>query len=165
MKRLFIILAFVIPSLFFQLHAEQFGTKKEMDILEHRIKSLEHQVTFMRLYYDLQLLSTSLDKFAIDIYAYSTNIDLKIHQQFFNKLLSDVYQAYYDSALYNKNAMHKNMESLKTLYNSLISTYPFTKEEKSALKASYNVLISAYDRAEKAFDLFKVSVDGYESFL
>ncbi len=157
-----IISLFIIPS---QLYAQRYNEKRDMNILEERIKSLEHQVMFMRLYYDLQLLSTSMDKFAIGLNSQTNNIDLKIHQKIFIKQLLTAYEANYDSALFNKNAMRDNMVSLQARYNSIIDTYPFTKDEKEVLIACYNTLLCSYNVVETSLNLYQVTVEGYKSFL
>ena len=134
-------LVFVLS--FSSVYAQSNDSQKEIQTLVQRVDSLEHELSYLRLTYELNTL-------------YNRN---------FNSKLGDAYQQYYETCQRKKQSISELIEAKKTLYLIKVITYPYSESELKTLKASYNVINDAYGSLGKSMELLKIVIDTYNEFL
>ena len=151
--------------LFFSVHAQSNDSQKEMQTLVQRVDSLEHELSYFKLTYELNTLNSDMTMFANEIYTKYIVIQLDIYNRNFNSKLGDSYQRYYESCKHKRQAISELIEAKKKLFVIKVITYPYSESELNALKASYNVIDHAYDQLESSMELLEIVIDTYNKFL
>lgn len=146
-------------------HAQSQDLQKDVQILAQRVDSLEHELSYLKLNYELNKLNSDITMFANEVSTKSVGIQLNFYNRNFYSKLGDAYQRYYESCQYRKRAISENIEASKTFYMVKVMTYPYTENELEVLKASYNVIDNAFDTLETSMDVLKNAIDAYNKFL
>ena len=147
-------LVFVLS--FSSVHAQSNDSQKEIQTLVQRVDSLEHELSYLKLTYELNTLNSDITMFSNEVYLYNRN---------FNSKLGDAYQQYYETCQRKKQSISELIEAKKTLYLIKVITYPYSESELKTLKASYNVINDAYDSLGKSMELLEIVIDTYNKFL
>ena len=136
-----------------------------MQTLVQRVDSLEHELSYLKLTYELSTLSSDMTLFSNEIHSKSLEIQLYIYNRNFNSQLGNAYQQYYKSCQEKKQSISELIEAEKTFFVLKVITYPFSESEMNALKAKYKVIDKAYDSLSKSMELFKIVMDAYNESL
>lgn len=163
MNKLLCFLVFVLS--FFSAHAQSQDSREEMQILAQRVDSLEHELSYLKLTYELNTLNSDITMFANEVYTRSIAIQLDLYNQNFNCTLGDSYQRYYESCQRKKQSISELIEAKKTFFTLKVITYPYTESELNTLMASYNVINDAFDTLKSSMDVLKITIDAYNKFL
>ena len=139
-------LVFVLS--FSSVYAQSNDSQKEIQTLVQRVDSLEHELSYLRLTYELNTLNSDITMFANEVYTKSIAI-----------------QQYYETCQRKKQSISELIEAKKTLYLIKVITYPYSESELKTLKASYNVINDAYGSLGKSMELLKIVIDTYNEFL
>lgn len=156
-------LVFVLS--FFSVHAQSNDSQKEIQTLVQRVDSLEHELSYLKLTYELNTLNSDITMFANEVYTKCIAIQLDIYNRNFNSKLGDSYQRYYESCQCKKQSISELIEAKKMLFTVKVITYPYSESELNTLKASYNVINDAYDSLGKSMELLEIVIDTYNEFL
>ena len=138
-------LVFVLS--FSSVHAQSNDSQKEIQTLVQRVDSLEHELSYLKLTYELNTLNSDITMFSNEVYTKSIAIQLDLYNRNFNSKLGDAYQQYYETCQRKKQSISELIEAKKTL------------------KASYNVINDAYDSLGKSMELLEIVIDTYNKFL
>ena len=163
MNKFLCFLVFVLSS--FSVHAQSQDSREEIQILTQRVDSLEHELSYLKLTYELNTLNSDITIFANEVYTKSIAIQLDLYNQNFNSVLGDSYQRYYDSCQRKKQSMSELIEAKKTFFTLKVITYPYTESELKTLMASYNVINDAFDTLKSSMDVLKITIDTYNKLL
>ena len=147
-------LVFVLS--FSSVYAQSNDSQKEIQTLVQRVDSLEHELSYLRLTYELNTLNSDITMFANEVYTKSIAIQLDLYNRNFNSKLGDAYQQYYETCQRKKQSISELIEAKKTLYLIKVITYPYSESELKTLKASYNVINDAYGSLGKSMELLKI---------
>lgn len=156
-------LVFVLS--FSSVYAQSNDSQKEIQTLVQRVDFLEHELSYLRLTYELNTLNSDITMFANEVYTKSIAIQLDLYNRNFNSKLGDAYQQYYETCQRKKQSISELIEAKKTLYLIKVITYPYSESELKTLKASYNVINDAYDSLGKSMELLEIVIDTYNKFL
>lgn len=156
-------LVFVLS--FSSVHAQSNDSQKEIQTLVQRVDSLEHELSYLKLTYELNTLNSDITMFSNEVYTKSIAIQLDLYNRNFNSKLGDAYQQYYETCQRKKQSISELIEAKKTFFVLKVITYPFSESEMNALKASYNVIDNAYESIESSMELLKIVVDAYNNSL
>lgn len=163
MKKLLCILVFVLP--FFLVHAQVQDSREEIQILTQRVDSLEHELSYLKLTYELNTLNSDITMFANDVYSKSIAIQLALYNRNFDSTLSDSYQRYYEACQSKKQSISELIEAKKTLFILKVTTYPYTKSELKTLMASYNVINDTFTTLKSSMNVLRIAIDAYNKLL
>lgn len=83
-------LVFVLS--FSSVHAQSNDSQKEIQTLVQRVDSLEHELSYLKLTYELNTLNSDITMFANEVYTKSIAIQLDLYNRNFNSKLGDAYQ-------------------------------------------------------------------------
>lgn len=100
MRKLLLFFASVLS--FISIQAQSQDSQIEVQALVHRVDSLEHELSYLKLTYELYTLNSDIIMFANEVYTRSIAIQLDLYNRNFNSKLGYSYQQYYDHA-YVKN--------------------------------------------------------------
>ncbi len=163
MKRFLCFSAFVLS--FFSVHAQSQDIREEVQRLVQRVDSLEHELSYLNLTYELNTLNSDITIFADEVYTRFVAIKLDISNRNFNSELGDSYQQYYESCQNKKQSISELIEVKSLFFNLKVVTSSYSEDEVSMLKTRYNVINNAYDVLEHSMNLLRFIVDEYNRFL
>ena len=129
------------------------------------VDSLEHELSYLKLSYDLNTLNTDISMFVNEVSIKSADIRMDIVNREFYPAYSDLLQEYYESIEGKKQAFSGLIESTKRYYFVKVMTYPYSKVELDALEAKYRVMDRAYKTLETAMGLLKLLIDEYNEYV
>lgn len=164
MKKIFYTLLVLVLSIF-SVNAQSQNSQEKMQTLVQRVDSLEHELSYLKLTYELSTLNSDMTLFSNAINIKSLDIQLNLYNRNFNSQLGYAYQRYYKSCQEKKQSISELIEAKKTFFVLKVITYPFSESEMNTLKTSYNVIDNAYKSIETSMELLKIVVDAYNKSL
>ena len=164
MKKLFLCPLVLVLSVF-SVNAQSQDSQEVMQTLVQRVDSLEHELSYLRLTYELSTLNSDMTLFSNKMDTKSLEIQLNLYNRNFNSQLGYVYQQYYKACQDQKQSISELIEAKKTFFVLKVITYPFSEREMNTLKASYNLIDNAYELIGKSMDLLKIVIDAYNKSL
>lgn len=164
MKKIFYTLLVLVLSIF-SVNAQSQNSQEKMQTLVQRVDSLEHELSYLKLTYELSTLNSDMTLFSNAINIKSLDIQLNLYNRNFNSQLGYAYQRYYKSCQERKQSISELIEAKKTFFVLKVITYPFSESEMNTLKTSYNVIDNAYKSIETSMELLKIFVDAYNKSL
>ena len=164
MRKIFYTFLVLVLSIF-SVNAQSQNSQEKMQTLVQRVDSLEHELSYLKLTYELSTLNSDMTLFSNEIYSKSLEIQLYLYNRNFNSQLGNVYQQYYKSCQEKKQSISELIEAKKTFFVLKVITYPFSESEMNTLKASYNVIDKAYESIGKSMELLKIVMDAYNESL
>ena len=145
----------------FSGYAQSYDSREEMRTLVQRVDSLEHELSYLKLNYELDKLNLDIGRLANEIYINAINIRLAFYDHNFDLEFYNACQTQYEAYQATKVALAGKITSFKMLYNVKIVVYPYTENELNVLKSSYNLIDSAYNVLERSMNLLKTAIDEY----
>ena len=164
MKKLFFTLLVLVLSIF-SVNAQSQNSQEKMQTLVQRVDSLEHELSYLKLTYELSTLNSDMKLFLNEINIKSLEIQLNLYNRNFNSQLGYAYQRYYKLCQKKKQSISELIEAKKTFFVLKVITYPFSESEMNTLKAGYNVIDKAYESIENSMEVLKIVVDAYNKSL
>lgn len=164
MKKIFYTLLVLVLSIF-SVNAQSQNSQEKMQTLVQRVDSLEHELSYLKLTYELSTLNSDMTLFSNAINIKSLDIQLNLYNRNFNSQLGYAYQRYYKSCQERKQSISELIEAKKTFFVLKVITYPFSESEMNTLKTSYNVIDNAYKSIETSMELLKIVMDAYNKSL
>lgn len=164
MKKIFYTLLVLVLSIF-SVNAQSQNSQEKMQTLVQRVDSLEHELSYLKLTYELSTLNSDMTLFSNAINIKSLDIQLNLYNRNFDSQLGYAYQRYYKSCQERKQSISELIEAKKTFFVLKFITYPFSESEMNTLKTSYNVIDKAYESIETSMELLKIVVDAYNKSL
>lgn len=156
----FILSCFILLSTF-----SAFANSQEDDVrlglLVQRVDSLEHELSYFKLSYDLGSLNSDLVIFANEVYTKTIAIQLDLYNRNFNARLADSYKRYYESCEDKMQSYAQFMDAQKRFFRLKVLTYPYTESELSSLQARYNVINNAFETLQRSMELLELSIKEY----
>ena len=147
MNKILCLLAFSLS--FLSVHAQSHNSQNDVQTLIHRVDSLEHELSYLKLTYELNAIKSEITIFANEVSSTSNSIQINLNNRTFYKELGDMYQKYFESCQYRKQSISENIEANGKLLFLKIATYSYTESELKILKGYYNVINNSYDALEK----------------
>lgn len=163
MRKFIFTLIFVLSII--SVKAQTSNSYDQVKELTQRVDSLEHELSYMKLSYELYTLNTDITMFADEVYTKSIAIQLDIYNRNFNSRLYEAYLRYYDSCKGKKDSFSELIEAKKTFFAVKIFTYQYSDKELNTLFASYNVINNAFENLESSMDMLKITLDAYRELM
>lgn len=133
--------------------------------LVQRIDSLEHELSYLKLSYDLYTLNSDMKMAASEIYAKYLVVREDINHRIFDKELGNAYKRYYKICEGQRESFDRLIKAKKNYFAIKVATYPYSENEMGVLKASYDLIDNAYDSLESSIELLKMALDTYYKFI
>lgn len=137
----------------------------EEQALVQRVDSLEHELSYLKLTYELYTLNSDITMFANKVYTKSVSIRLDLYNRNFNSKLGNAYQQYYESCLGKQQSILNLIEAREKSFALKVIIYPYTESELDVLMASYNVIDDAYGTLEQSMNMLKITIDAYRGLM
>lgn len=163
MKKILMTLVFVLFTI--SIQAQSQNQQVEMQTLVQKVDSLEHELSYLKLTYELYTLNSDITMFANEVNTRSIEIRLYLYNRNFNSKLGNSYQQYYEACLRRKQSIFGLIEAKKKFFTLKVITYPYTESELSTLMASYKVIDDAYDALEHSMNMLKITIDAYKELM
>lgn len=168
MKKILFVLVFVLFAISIQAQPQDQPPQDqqvELQSLIQKVDSLEHELSYLKLTYELYTLNSDIKMFANEAYTKSIAIQLNLYNRNFDSKLGKSYQQYYESCLNQKQSIFRLIEATKEFFTLKVITYPYTESELSTLMARYNVIDDAYDCLEQSLNMLKITIDAYQELM
>lgn len=156
-----ILFSFVFALFSFPTYACAQNSQEELRALVQRVDSLEHELSYLKLNYDLKTLNNDITTLTNEVMLKCTELKIDIYHRNFDSKYVDMHKGYYEMYQHQKGAILANVESTKKLFHIKVLICPYSKEEMDVLNAYYDRIDVAYDGLELAIDYFKALADGY----
>ena len=160
-----IIISFIFALSFFTAQAVSQNDKKDISTisLSQKVDSIEHELSYLKMSYELSSLNNDITMFVNEIYTKSLAIQLNIQSRCLDRRLTKSYTEFYDSCKNKQNSISELITAKKTFFYLKYITSDFSKEESNVLLKSIDVIDSAYDSLVSSMSLLKVSLETYNS--
>lgn len=163
MRKLLFFLVCALSSI--SIQAQSQDSQMEVHTLVHRVDSLEHELSYLNLTYELYTLNSDITMFANEVYTKSIALQLNLYNRIFNSKLGQSYQQYYESCLHKKQSLYRLIEAKKEFFTLKVITYSYTESELDTLMAKYNIIDSAFDTLEQSMSMLKITIDAYKELM
>lgn len=150
-------------SLYFSMQVKAQSTNEQTNIesLSQRVDSLEHELSYLKLTYELSSLNSDISMFSNDVRITSAAIELNVYSRNFDYRFGNAYLQNYEACQDKMESLQELIKQKKEFLALKFITYPFTESELNVLMASYNSLDAAYKHLESSMKVLKLSVDFY----
>lgn len=158
-----LIFLIISSSLYFsmQVKAQSNNEQTNIESLTQRVDSLEHELSYLKLIYELNSLNSDISMFSNDVQINAANIKLNMNSRNFDYKIGNAYLQLYESYQDKMESLQELIKKKKEFFALKVITYPFTDRELGVLMASYNTIDSAYKQLESSMKLLKLNVDFY----
>lgn len=157
--------SFVFVLSFFSAHAQSQNPQEEIQTLVQRVDSLEHELSYLKLTYELNALNSEIKMFANEVHSRYIAIKSDLLNQNFDSQLGASYQLYYETCQHQKQAISELIDAKKISFTLTIITHPYSENELSTLKSSSNLINSTYNSLEHSLKLLEITVNAYNESL
>lgn len=163
MNKYFIVFIFFLS--FFSLTVSAQNSLVEAKTLEQRVDSLERQMSYLKLSYELDLLNLELEAFKTSASLEATGVKLDIAIKNFNRKMLRVSRMSYDSSIRRKKSLSNLIEVKKEYFIAMVMVNAYTESELNVLNGKYDIIDSHFDALEKSLDYLKTALDIYEEMM
>lgn len=163
MNKFLLSLVFVLSLFTIQAHAQD--SREELQSLIHKVDSLEHELAYLKLSYELDRLNSNLSTFAHELHLKYSDIQINVLYQIFNSELANAYNKYYEVCQEKQLSSLSLIESVKEVYILSILTHQFSEDELNSLKARYDLIGYSYDSVCKTMEMLKIATEMYNNVL
>ena len=163
MRIFLFLIMFVFP--FISIKAQSQESPMEVQVLVQRVDSLEHELSYIKLSYELYTLNNDLSIFNNDIGVRTNAIQINIYTHNFDYKLYKAYKDNYEATKDKLLSYQDLIETKKTYFWLKIITYPYTEVEKKLLLSSYMTIDKGYSQLESSLKLMKICLDMYKDSL
>ena len=147
---------------------ESFSTdsvKLENTKLTQRVDSLEHELAYFKLSYEIHKLNTDLEIFSNGINNSSNSVQLNLYAKTNFYPLYKAYKQNYDASLTKMDAYKELINASKKDFMFRIRNEQYSDDERYLLMNSYDLIDKAWTALEAAMNNFKVSLEAYKDFV
>lgn len=149
----------------FSVYAQSKDSIGEIQTLVQRVDSLEHELSYLKLIYELKTLNSDIAMLKYEIDIKSNSIQLLIYNENFDAELYESFQEYYEFSQRQKEAFFELINATKESFTMRIITYHFTEKEMNILMSNYEVIGLAYNSLESSMNVLKFVIETYGKFL
>ena len=159
MRNIFICIVILFSTL--SGFSQTLDVDAKLDSLVQRVDSLEHELSYFKLSYELNSLNSDIAMFSNEVYTKAIAIQLDLYNRNFDSRLASAYKRYYESCENKMQSYSELIEAKKTFFAVKIFTFPFSESELKTLFASYNVINNAYESLESSMELLDLTIKEY----
>lgn len=159
MNRILILSALILS--FLSIQAQSTNHQAELQALTLKVDSLDHELAYLKVTYELNLLSSDMTMLKNEIYSRAIAIKLDIRARDFNSKIDNMNQELYDSFKNQIDSFHKLADAKKEYFFAMTTKYSFSESELRILTMGCERINLQFDQLEKTMDLFKTVVDYY----
>ncbi len=162
MKSFFITCFILLSSLYGFTQTQSLTTK--LDSLVQKVDSLEHELSYLKLSYELDALNSDITIFSNEVYTKSIAIQLDLYNRNFDHELASTYKRYYESCENKMRSLAELIEAKKTFFVVKVLTYTYSEKELKTLYASNSVISSAYESLQSSMKILELTVKAYSKY-
>lgn len=159
---LFLLLAFSITVTGRAQNTE--STQMSVDSLATKVKTLEHNLDYLKVTYELNILRCELNIAASEANIKSLQMKMNIYHS--SKFDIDLYNSYCDwhqSAISQKESFSRLIEAKKSLAVMTIFSSNFTNDETDLLIQTCGVIDKAFNSYEAALNMVQKVLDVWKN--
>lgn len=159
MNRILIFSALILS--FLSIQAQSPNSQAELQALTQKVDSLDHELAYLKVTYELNSLSSDMTMLKNEIYSRAIGIKLDIRAQDFDSRIDNMNQELYDSFKNQIDSFHKLADAKKEYFFAMTTKHSFSESELRILTMGRERINLQFDQLEKTMNLFKTVVDYY----
>lgn len=152
-------LVFIFCS--FSINVKSQDSIGQIQTLVQRVDSLEHELSYLKLIYELKTLNSDMAILKHEVDIKSNTIQLFIYDKNFDARLYETFQRYYESCQKQKEAYFELIGSMKDSFAIKVVAYHFTERELNILMLNYEIISQTYDLLEPSMNTLKLIIEMY----
>lgn len=142
-------------------NAQSQGDKQQMQALIQRVDSLAHELSYLKLTYEINTLNSDLISFKNEVYATALEVQINLYNRNFDRKLGRVYQGYFKSCENKRKSFDSLVKAKKDLFAIMMYTQQYTENELNSLIASYGLIDDILDSLDESMKLMGIAIDAY----
>lgn len=156
------IILFILGTfLLIPFNAYSQNEQTEIQTLIQRVDSLEHELSYFKLSYELNTLNYDISMFTTDVYTKALEVQMNFYNRNYYPGLAKSHQSYYESCERKMKSISDLIDAKKSLFTIKILTFPYSETEIRTLMSSYDVIDVAFDSSKNAMKLLKTAIEAY----
>ncbi len=163
MKKILFFIIFFLPL--FSIKAQLQSQQLEVEKIVHKVDSIEHELSYLRLSYELYTLNSDIKTFTDEVNIKILEIKMDLYHQCLENTFGDLLQRYYNKCEQQKLSYADLIKAKKSFIAVKVLTCPFTDEELDVLMSSYNIVEDRFELLENSLDLLKEVIRLYKENL
>ena len=160
MIRLFCSILLAITA--FPLNAQVQTSQDEMRAIVQKVDSLEHELSYLKLSYELETLYTDMTIFSNEMYGRATDIRLMRLSGNYDSELAESYEGYYNSCKRKKQSIDELADIKKKNATLAIMYYPYTEDEFELLIRRLKMLDYVSNVVDDTLIVLRESLNAYQ---
>ena len=117
----------------FSANAQSQDDKQQMQVLSQRVDSLAHELSYLKLTYEINELNSDLIQFKDDVSITALNVQLNLYNRNFDRELGRAYQENLKSCENQRKSFDNLVKAKKDMFAISIHTLQFTDIELNIL--------------------------------
>ena len=156
----------LIPIILFMLfafsaNAQSQDDKQQMQVLSQRVDSLAHELSYLKLTYEINELNSDLIQFKDDVSITALNVQLNLYNRNFDRELGRAYQENLKSCENQRKSFDNLVKAKKDMFAISIHTLQFTDIELNILNCRYELIDDILDSLDHSMNVLKIAIDAY----
>ena len=160
MRKFLFFLVCVLSSI--SIQAQSQNSRTEVHALVHRVDSLEHELSYLKLSYELETLYTDMTIFSNEMYGRATDIRLMRLSGNYDSELAESYEGYYNSCKRKKQSIDELADIKKKNATLAIMYYPYTEDEFELLIRRLKMLDYVSNVVDDTLIVLRESLNAYQ---
>lgn len=156
-----ILFSFVFALFSFPTYACAQNSQEELRTLVQRVDSLEHELSYLKLNYDLKTLNYDMDMFVSEVKFHIADIKMDLYHRNFDPQYVDWHKGYYEMCQRRKQSFLEHIKSVKNLFSLKLMVSSYSEDELNVLNSIYEGIDVRYDGVKLVVDYFKALADEY----
>lgn len=139
--------------------------RNDIQQLVQKVDSLEHQLTYLNLCYELDILHLNIQDSTNEIYSHSQSLQMNVVAHYYRKKELDSKTEYYQSFKYNYIKKQELFDALKEFYMVSKIANKFSDSEIRLLNMRIQLIENDFDVLKSNMYLFKTAIEGYADLI
>lgn len=155
-------ISFILLLLFTSYaNAQSQDNQQEMQALTQKVDSLAHELSYLKLSYEINSLNSDLISFKNDVYTTALDVQINLYNRNFNRSLGRAYRENYESSENKRKSYDSLIKAKKDYFALMIYTQSYTESEIQLLMGSYGLIDDILDSLDNSMNLLKLAIDAY----
>lgn len=158
-------IVFFVPFLFAQAQTSVIDSLEKSSTLINRVESLEHELSHLKLSYELDKLAMDIQLCQLDISKNVTDIRYALSQKFFKKKLASAFEEEYEASRTSVQSLKDRVCLMESKIEDDSNLYSYEESEKVQLTLRLVYIRLLMKSFEPSLNVYESTVDYYKDKL
>lgn len=158
MKKIVILVVLMFFSIASYAQSEKIWTDTA---LVQRVDSLEHEITYLKLIYEIENTRSDIEIYTNETYIYALSIQLNILAKNVSREMGKAFEEDYERRISRMQSYSELIERKKEFVALNLIVFPFSYAERNLIQSNMEVLDSSLKKLDATLNMLKVSTEAY----